>query len=665
MHKTFALFMTALLLLSGCLGADEDSVADAIILIGCNDATALNYDVNNSAPELVNTTALCASEEALEQGIMEFIQLMDEGPGDNITTPIGYSMQVSEVSEDNVTWTYLETILMTPTGYKFLIEDNYGEDSSVQEMIISGNQFQYLHSSDEYNMTVRMAHAHGHMELMDSLEDDMEGEGQSGGDPESEDYTPYFTINATFEDFNITEAGITFTGLLNVAGAPFGELVVYTTTDFAVTGFRLVDVNNSNNHVRFALINSGEVAVDEAIPLSALPFLLSDEGQFTCDDGEQIPADWENDGEEDCDDGSDENNSGEQFTCDNGEQIPANYENDGYEDCADGSDENNSGEQFTCDNGEQIPADWENDGEEDCDDGSDENNSGEQFTCDNGEQIPADWENDGEEDCDDGSDENNSGEQDDSDEDESETLYFEGYFPAEGNLEDYSFVLADCVMSTESFAPESCEEEIYTVVLSNIVMDENSTSQDRIMFNDADASGTLSSGDMLIINVSQLNLTEDWNTMRLHSAEANAYTDENPFFDHILGSLAEGNTDGNLALYSFDGEDATGSVTSGTGDDLIRVSMSQGGDLNWASVSVRISIDGGAPITCSNHGDSTGVCELVEYGNTGDQYWSVGDGVTIIESGQDLCTEGTCVIKVTITDTREGKTLDETTAVAE
>ena len=36
-------------------------------------------------------------------------------------------------------------------------------------------------------------------------------------------------------------------------------------------------------------------------------------------------------------------NSDDQFTCDNGEKIPASWENDGEEDCADGSDENNSG----------------------------------------------------------------------------------------------------------------------------------------------------------------------------------------------------------------------------------------------------------------------------------------------------------------------------------
>jgi len=123
-------------------------------------------------------------------------------------------------------------------------------------------------------------------------------------------------------------------------------------------------------------------------------------------------------------------------------------------------------------------------------------------------------------------------------------------------------------------------------------------------------------------------------------------------------------TDGNLALYAFGGDDATGSVTDGTSDDLVRITMSQGRDLNWASISVKISVDNGAPVTCSN-GDASGNCDLIEFGNTGDQFWSVGDGVTIIESGQDLCTSGSCVIKVTITDTREGKTLDESTAIAE
>ena len=182
MHKTFALFMTALLLLSGCLGVDDDSISDAITILGCNDATALNYDANNSAAESVNTTAFCASEEALEQGIMEFIQFMDEGPGDNITTTIGYSMQVSEVFEDNLTWTYLETTLMTPTGLKSTTEDNYGEEFSIEEIILSGNQIQYSTSTNESNMTVRMTHAHGFMEFLDMEDNDMEDDDMEDDD---------------------------------------------------------------------------------------------------------------------------------------------------------------------------------------------------------------------------------------------------------------------------------------------------------------------------------------------------------------------------------------------------------------------------------------------------------------------------------------------------
>jgi hypothetical protein len=51
-------------------------------------------------------------------------------------------------------------------------------------------------------------------------------------------------------------------------------------------------------------------------------------------DGEEIPADWVNDGEEDCEDGSDEDdgnsdNEPEMWMCDNGEEIPVDWVNDG------------------------------------------------------------------------------------------------------------------------------------------------------------------------------------------------------------------------------------------------------------------------------------------------------------------------------------------------
>merc|ERR1711862_191642 len=75
---------------------------------------------------------------------------------------------------------------------------------------------------------------------------------------------------------------------------------------------------------------------------------------FTCDNGNSIPASWECDGMDDCDDNSDEaacpgsSGSGSHggsgggsdgFICDNGKDIPASWECDGMDDCGDNSDE--------------------------------------------------------------------------------------------------------------------------------------------------------------------------------------------------------------------------------------------------------------------------------------------------------------------------------------
>ena len=116
--------------------------------------------------------------------------------------------------------------------------------------------------------------------------------------------------------------------------------------------------------------------------------------------------------------------------------------------------------------------------------------------------------------------------------------------------------------------------------------------------------------------------------------------------------------DGGLALYSFDGEDASGAPSDGTTDNLIRVTMMQGENINWAHLKVQIEVDNAAPVTCDNPGqDSGAVCVLVPFEGDGGQFWSVGDGVTIQESGQDLCATS-CTIDVTITDTRYDVVID-------
>ena len=121
--------------------------------------------------------------------------------------------------------------------------------------------------------------------------------------------------------------------------------------------------------------------------------------------------------------------------------------------------------------------------------------------------------------------------------------------------------------------------------------------------------------------------------------------------------------DGGLALYYFDGEDARGAPSDGTTDNLIRVTMMQGENINWAHLKVQIEVDNAAPVTCDNPGqDSGAVCVLVPFEGDGGQFWSVGDGVTIQESGQDLC-DTSCTIDVTITDTREGTVIDNTNDV--
>ena len=366
MQKALALCMTALLLLAGCLGTEdvddaEDIVEDVLEIEGCGDETSLTYvaNVTNSSDDL------CVYEDTLETTIADFISLIENGPDmETLDSTIGYSMELSEVyvdMDDCYEWEYynpdlvdenqpyngcpdvveenihyLETIVISPTGYKATMEHSIDGETEFSEVILSGNevQFHLMNSTEDY--TVRMKHAgtfESAMELMmpDDEDDDMgsdenemvcydmdthmilyeyddqmdcEAEGymwvpadsgpSDGGDdlemeddsePQASDYTQYFNpLTATITSYAIDETGYTFSGMLNINDAPYSYLEIHTDSTFTVLGFTMEDTEEEDNWVEFMMISSGDTSTDETIALSALPYILFDMSDMSGDD---------------------------------------------------------------------------------------------------------------------------------------------------------------------------------------------------------------------------------------------------------------------------------------------------------------------------------------------------------------------------------------------
>ena len=87
--------------------------------------------------------------------------------------------------------------------------------------------------------------------------------------------------------------------------------------------------------------------------------------------------------------------------------------------------------------------------------------------------------------------------------------------------------------------------------------------------------------------------------------------------------------------------------------------MTQGSDLGWASITIKASVDGAASVTVPMC-DATTEINCWESADSDTTNWNVGEAVTV-----DTSCDGTCVVEVTILNSRDGVTLDTSTIDSE
>ncbi|MDP6328504.1 MAG: PGF-CTERM sorting domain-containing protein, partial [Candidatus Thalassarchaeaceae archaeon] len=650
MNRTIVVLASLLIVttpLAGCL--DEATLEELIDdIVGCMDNEAQNYD-ENATTELVGNCIYAASMEAFMDAMNQEVDIQSmlnqstaAGYSMSMTTPMGD--ELGDMGDDTMMMNIEETVMVNMSANAAHVSIAMSIPmvfSSTTTMTQVGEVVNVHHKLDGMLVTEMGAEtidekyqtrdmAPNVMDwvipmLADSMTSDLGADSEDDLIDEEWDMDSAI-ISVSFDSETNSQTMDLSTAMDN---GSMMNLSVKIDENSELMSYSMVmtDENGSSMHMSYALMwgEAVVITVDQTLPKTAIPvhwdglpdFSNHDEhdndddghdhndsdnepDMFVCDNGNEIPMDWVDDGMDDCGDNSDEydnddsddgdhdhdnddsDNEPDMFICDNGNEIPMEWVNDGMDDCGDNSDEydndgdddytfycSNDGEDYAesmggilcpegpgvtpeCPNGEScvcIDVDGScDDGDDDWgyyaddDDGSDSDNEPDMFLCDNGNEVPMDWVNDGEDDCgdnsdeydndDDGHDHDDSGNDGWDDEPRDLSLTVANNQTFEAPLSDFSIQFLTCNSDIRS---ECNVEESASLISLNGQMG-NST----YVYVDQDEDGMISAGDTLeITNMSpnfDFDLYDSWSDSYVSDSGVNG--PNMPGFGGILATIS-------------------------------------------------------------------------------------------------------------------------------
>jgi len=483
--------------LAGCL--DEATLEEIIDdIVGCMDTQAKNYD-ENATTELVGNCIYAASMEAFMDAMNQEIDIQSML---NQSTTAGYSMSMTAPMGDELEGMgdvlIEETVMVNMSANAAHVSIAMSIPmvfSSTTTMIQVGEVVNVHHKLDGALVTEMDAETIDEKYqtrdmvpnvmdwvipmLADSMASDM-GSDSEDTDPDlfDDDWDmDSATISVSFDSVTNSQTMDLSTAMDN---GSMMNLSVKIDENSELMSYSMVmtDENGSSMHMSYALMwgDAVVITVDQTLPKTAIPVHWEGLPDFNNHDD-----DWDDDDDEP-----------DMFVCDNGNEIPMDWVNDGMDDCGDNSDEYDN--------------DDSDDGDHDHDNDGDSDNEPDMFVCDNGNEIPMDWVNDGMDDCGDNSDEYDNDDSDDGDHDHDNDdgdeddwneeprdlfLTVANNQTFEAPLSDFSIQFLSC----HSDARSDCnvEESSSLTELTGQMGDSNYT------YVDVDADGMISAGDTLEI----------------------------------------------------------------------------------------------------------------------------------------------------------------------